>query len=226
MRKIAVTLVVVLSMATGSVSAGDIWKLFGCNRGIEGSGDMETQTRDVKPFSRIKSTGSFDIFVKIGGEQSVTVTFDDNLIEFVSTRVRGKTLQIESEESFSSRRGCRIEITVPELTSVHLSGSGDVEVIDLNQEFFEYSVSGSGDLRAEGKVQEIEIKVSGSGDIDSRDLEAVDAYVRVSGSGDVRVYATESLDAHVSGSGDIAYYGDPKDVSRHVSGSGSIRKRK
>ncbi|UCD63324.1 MAG: DUF2807 domain-containing protein [Candidatus Zixiibacteriota bacterium] len=226
MRKAAICLMAGMMLLASSATAHDWWKIFSCSKGIKGSGDLVTEERDVKAFTKIKSSGSFDIFVTVGSEQSVSVTFDDNLIEYIITEVRGKTLKIYSDESINSRHDCRIEITAPSLESVRLSGSGDVEVVNLDQDFFEYSVSGSGDMRAEGKVMNLEVSVSGSGDIDTRELEAQDAVVTVSGSGDVRVYASQSLDARVSGSGDISYYGDPDDVSSRVSGSGSIKKRR
>lgn len=226
MKRIVVCLIITLAFLATSAIAGDWWKSFGCSKGIRGSGDLVTEERDLKEFTRIKSSGSFDIIVTVGDKQSVSVTFDDNLIEYVLTRVRGKTLKIHSEESFNTRSNCRVEITVPSIESVKLSGSGDVEVFNLNQDFFEYSVSGSGDMRAEGKVKDLEITVSGSGDIDTRELEAEDAMVTVSGSGDVKVYASQSLDAYVAGSGDVSYYGDPEDVSTSVSGSGDIKKKR
>lgn len=226
MKRIAISLIVALAFMTASAAAGEWWKVFTCSDGIRGSGDLVTESRDVKEFTRIKSSGSFDVFVTVGDKQSVEITFDDNLIEHVLTKVRGKTLKIYSEESFNSRHNCRVEITVTSIESVKLSGSGDVEVFNLNQDYFEYSVSGSGDMRAEGKVKDLEITVSGSGDIDTRDLIAEDAMVTVSGSGDVKVFASQSLDAYVAGSGDISYYGDPEDVSTSVSGSGDIRKKR
>jgi len=46
--------------------------------------------------------------------------------------------------------------------------------------------------------------------------------VSISGSGDARVNATDTLEARVAGSGDVSYSGHPHDVSRRVSGSGSV----
>ncbi|UCC45887.1 MAG: DUF2807 domain-containing protein [Candidatus Zixiibacteriota bacterium] len=199
------------------------WKFF--RRHIEGSGDIVSEERIVDSFQRIKSSGSFDIEVKVGEEQTVTVWFDDNLIEYVITEVRRGTLEIRTERSYSSYDGCRIQITVESLEEVSLSGSGNIYVENLAGDEFVCTVSGSGDLTAEGEVNELEIKVSGSGEVDARDLKAREAYVRVSGSGDVDVWATESLTGRVSGSGDITYYGNPEDVSTRVSGSGDIRGR-
>lgn len=212
----------IFSFAASS-QADNLFGIF--KKSIKGSGDIVTEDREVDDFTRIKLSGSFDIYVETGKDLSLTVTFDDNLIDLITTEVRGKTLRIDSEGSFSSRKGCKIHITVPDLQEVSLSGSGDVEVYGLDNDFFELSISGSGDADLEGKVEELEVKVSGSGDIDARELVAQDVYAKVSGSGDITVTAMQKLDARVYGSGDITYYGDPDRVKRSISGSGDISRR-
>ncbi len=211
---------------------------------IKGSGDMVTQVRDVPEFNKIRSTGAFDVHITVGNTQRVTITFDDNLIDLAKTEVKGKTLRLYCDESYSSRKGCKIEITVPELQSVDASGSGDFIIENLKGDSFEYDISGSGDATISGEVGElnvtvtgsgdvdidghatdVDVVVSGSGDVDAHRLIAENATVRVSGSGDVRVHATGDFNGRVSGSGDIAYYGNPAHVSKRVSGSGDISAR-
>lgn len=221
MKKILM-LSVMLSFVT--ISYADGFSLF--NNGIKGSGDLQTETRNVDTFNRIKMVGSFDVFITIGKEQSVEIRFDDNLLDYIETEVQGKTLVLDSHKSYSSKRNCKIEITVPKLESVKLSGSGDIVINDLDNDFFEYELSGSGDLSAEGKVKDLELYLSGSGDIDTRNLVADDVYVKLSGSGDIKVYAKNSFDGKVSGSGDILYYGNPKKIDTKISGSGSIKRKK
>ncbi len=217
------TAALLVLLATTSASAD--W--FGLSfRGIKGSGDLITEERDVGSFQRIESNGAADIYVTVGKELSVKVTFDDNLIDLIETKTRGKTLKIGNRENYRSRHGCKIEITVPELERVYLRGSGDVLVERLESEFFEFRLSGSGSLVAEGTTNELEVRLSGSGDIDTRNLIAREAYVNLSGSGEIRVHAEESFDGSLSGSGDIAIYGNPPDFSKSISGSGSIRKKK
>jgi len=49
--------------------------------------------------------------------------------------------------------------------------------------------------------------------------------IRVTGAGSVDVYATQQLDAIVSGVGQITYAGDPPVVNKNVSGIGTINKK-
>lgn len=191
-----------------------------------GSGEMVTQTREVGAFTRIESDGAFDITVRFGSPQKVTITFDDNLIDMIETKVHGRTLDLTSEGSWSSRENCKVEITVASLDAISCSGSGEIEIIDMKQDEFEYEQSGSGSFTASGTCVDLVVEISGSGAIHTRELAAENVSVSISGSGDAEVFAKQSLDAEVSGSGSIAYYGSPEQVTSNVSGSGRITKRK
>jgi hypothetical protein len=234
-------------LAVGPAMADNIFGRWFGRSTIDGSGDLVTETREVDSFRRIKSSGGLDIYVTIGDAQSVTLTIDDNLADLVRTRVRGQTLKVDTDgRSIDAHRRSRLEITVPELEEVtvtgsgdaevrggrsdlleiSITGSGDIELLDLDYEELIVQISGSGDVRADGQAEYLDIGISGSGDVDARDLEAVDARVKISGSGDVKVFAHQRLDVRVFGSGDVVYYGNPEEVDQYASGSGSIRRRR
>ena len=208
---------------------------------VKGSGVLKTETRHVRPFTKIHTSGSQDIQITVGKEQSLRITFDDNLLDIMETTVKGKTLYIESRESYYSSKGCKIVITVPELSGVFSAGSGDIRIEEIEGDSFELSLRGSGDILFDGDVDELEINLAGSGDIyargntdildislagsgdiNARDLIAEDVEVYIKGSGDVSVYANKSFDGTVYGSGDINCYGNPEKTSDHVAGSGDI----
>ncbi len=218
----AVITIALIALLVQPTLAG--WKSFG--RGIKGSGDKISEEREVPKFNRIEVSGSLDVRVTVGGKQQVILHVDDNLADLFVTEVKRNTLNVYTEESYRNCKKCYIEIVVPELLEVGLSGSADVNVEGLTGEEFLFEQSGSGDFTVAGDVDEIEIDLTGSGDVDARDLISKNAYVEIHGSGDVKVYATEHFKGRVYGSGDIAYYGNPEDTSTRVYGSGSIRKRR
>ncbi|PWB73092.1 DUF2807 domain-containing protein [candidate division GN15 bacterium] len=213
------------AMAGASAQAHDLFDgLFVGHRTIHGSGTMATQIRDVGSFTKIEVTMGIDVYVTVGSPQQVKLTFDDNIIDRIRTRVRGNTLEIDTRSSLDCDSDCKIEITVPAIEAFSLAGSGNIEIHGVNGDEFSIDLAGSGDIRVSGKTRSVSIDVAGSGDIDTRELIAEDAEVDIAGSGNVRVYAEKSLEADVSGSGDIRYYGDPENVESDVSGSGSIRR--
>jgi len=217
--------VAMLCIVTGAaVQAHDLFNgIFSNHRTIHGSGTMATEVREVESFTRVSVAMGVDVLVTVGSPQQVKLTFDDNIIGKVRTRVRGNTLEIDSRNSFSTSSKCKIEITVPSLDEFSLAGSGNIDIHGVAGDKFEIDLAGSGNVRIDGRTKILEIDVAGSGDIDARDLIAEEAEVSIAGSGNVRVHAEKSLEANISGSGDIRYYGDP-DVESDVSGSGSIKR--
>ncbi len=193
---------------------------------VKGSGDMVTQSRTTEAFQRIETNLGIDLKVEVGKEQSIAVTFDDNLIDFIRTHVDGKTLVIDSEESFSTRNNVQVVITMPSLELVNSEGSGTIDILNIDSRRFRAIISGSGELSATGKVEQLEIEINGSGDVRTDELEAREVTVVINGSGSAEVNAVESLDGEINGSGDISYIGRPDNIHSSVNGSGTIRKRK
>ena len=95
--------------------------------------------------------------------------------------------------------------------SISLTGSGDVageaEVIGLTT----INVSGSGDVHIAGTTREIDLSVIGSGDLDAGGLDARQGKVQVQGSGDIHVNCSGPLEQHINGSGDIHLTGNAGD---------------
>ena len=221
-RPVGVVLLVVLFMVS-SVTADDFFGLF--KRGERGSGNLETVELDLDSFDRIETHNSSDFVIRIGEKQKVLLTFDDNLLDNIVTKVRGATLKVDTDESYSSRYNCKFEITVPSLEYVSISGSSDFEIEEFKGDVFTCKITGSGDVTIDGEVKKLKIRINGSGDFDGRDLIAEDVRIKISGSGDADLFASESFDGSISGSGDITVYGDPEYFDRSISGSGSIRRR-
>lgn len=46
----------------------------------------------------------------------------------------------------------------------------------------------------------------------------------ISSGGDVAIAASQALDVHISGSGNVTYRGDPLELKKHITGSGDVVK--
>jgi hypothetical protein len=210
--------------------------------GLEGSGRVVSQTRNVSGFDRVAVEDHFDVEVTVGTAPSLTLSGDDNLLPHVRTEVRGTTLHIENERELDPTQSISVRITVPTLRGLGSSGSSDVRATGIRSEVFDAavsgssemvadgdfgdldaSISGSGQIRLQGTADEIQGEVTGSAELDLARVVARRAVIRVSGSGDVVVNVTEDLQASVSGSGDVRYLGSPR-VDARTSGSGSVRR--
>ena len=193
--------------------------------------------------------GWFDVELVDGKEGQLTLKGESNLLERIKTEVKDGKLIIKREKGVELRpsnwgRGVLITVPVEDINAVSLSGSGDIVGktllksddfsariagsgdIDISVEAnqVEASLSGSGDINLSGKTTDLDIQVSGSGDVKAYELEAEFVKASVSGSADIKVTANQSIDARVSGSGDISYRGNPAKIRSKSSGSGDISK--
>jgi hypothetical protein len=78
-------------------------------------------------------------------------------------------------------------------------------------------------MNLSGSAHEISARITGSGNINALKVIADIVTITVSGSGDMKTYCRETLNAAISGSGDVYYTGNPAEVKSKVSGSGTIR---
>jgi len=76
--------------------------------------------------------------------------------------------------------------------------------------------------KSAARVNSAEMNLGGSGKINGEQLKASSVKVTVDGSGEANVYASEQLDADLSGSGSIRYSGNPAKIYQKDNGSGSI----
>lgn len=217
---------------------------------VAGSGHIIEDPRPITGFMAVRSNAPIDIRLKASDRESVTVRIDDNLAQYIETRlvpgdVPALEINVRPDVSFRSQKHPVVLVefkAINELVlrgsgdiradrlqgdnlAVSISGSGDVRIDRLDVGTLGVSINGSGNFRAAGRADQQGYRIAGSGDVESADLAGRVVKVSVAGSGDVAVNASEELEATVNGSGDVKYRGSPKIVQR-VSGSGSVRRAK
>ena len=190
--------------------------------GIQGSGVAATQTRTVPSFTGLDLAGSNEVNVVVGAPRSVVVHADTNLISHVTTRVAGGTLVIGDTGSYTSHSPMYVDVSVPSLTALNLSGDGQLSVTGISAPQLTVTVPGSGLLSASGTVTRLDVTLSGDGMAELSQLSARDVHAVLTGSGLIKVNAMSSLNAAVPGSGLIMYTGHPSQVVTSVTGTGTI----
>ena len=218
--------------------------LSACSFGVVvGSGRTTTETRAVSDFSAVDFAFIGDLAITQGNEESLTITGDDNIVPLIRTTVRDGVLHIDASPANIGRTviPLRYELTVKELNAVSLSGLGNIEVDSLESPDVSLGLSGAGSLNVgnllannlgvnmsglgsanlAGEVNKQAVNVSGAGSYYARDLRSQAAAVQISGLGSAEIQAVETLDASISGAGNIKYAGRPQ-VTQNISGLGSI----
>jgi hypothetical protein len=215
--------------------------------GVQGSGQLETETRSPAAFHAITLEYPADVVIRQGASESLTIEAEDNLLPQLSTEVRDGRLTIRnSERDWNQRvdptRPVKITITVEDLDDLNFPTAGRVRIEELQGEELEISLSGAGDITltgvqlgrldcslsgagnftADGRVDVLELHITGFGSFHGRELTSRAADVTISGAGSATVRVEEQLQAGISGAGSISYYGSPE-VEQRISGAGSVR---
>jgi hypothetical protein len=201
----------------------DVFQRSSGSSSVHGSGVAATESRSLATFSGVELAGSNNVTIHVGAKQSVIVHADDNLLQRVTTRVKAGIVVIgNTPGSFTTKRPMSVEIGVPSLRTLNLTGSGVVSATGVAARSLTVTMSGSGVLVATGRAARLDVTVSGSGDAQLASLAARDVRAVVSGSGRILVTAAESLDAAVPGSGVVVYSGNPAHVATSVTGVGAV----
>lgn len=193
------------------------------NRGapVVGSGRIGAQTRPIGTFDRLALAAPMDVTIRQGASRSLELRGDDNLLDLIETRVENGTLVVELRQGIRTRNGLEAVLTVPDLESVALNGSGRVEIPDWSGQAIDLTLGGSGTIELAGTTDVVRARIAGTGSIDLTGAKLREVEAVVAGSGTIRMGSVARLDAQVSGTGEIDA-GDVGELSMLVSGIGSI----
>ena len=195
---------------------------------------------------RIVLDGSADVFVKIGPAGDVHLAAkDEAALEGLRVWANGSTLSVDTESIAINIPGLLtanvkgsvivngqqvagvsrgyVGLTVPELDELVIAGSGEAEILGLDQRELRLSVRGAGNVRVTGKIGRLMATISGAGNVEAEHLLCDDAQLEVRGAGNVYAHVRKSVAASVRGVGEILIAGNPPQVESRVSGLGRVR---
>lgn len=210
--------------------------------GIKGEGPKVTETLDLPAFDAVSLQISGNVYLRQGSPQSVKIEAQQNILDQIVREVNGNHWKIKFDQNVRNHDGVKIWITIPHLTSLAVSGSGDIQgetaftnlgalnlavsgsgniALNADSKSLDVGISGSGDMDLAGSTGECDIRISGSGDVEAFDLAASSCKVKISGSGDASVRVSNDLEVGIAGSGDVYYKGSPR-IKSKISGSGEV----
>lgn len=134
-----------------------------------------------------------------------------------SLKAENLVVECSSSGSFTGTIKCTT-------ATIEVSSSADLDA-NIIADTIEVKASSSADARLSGTAEKVTIKSSSSSDCKAGGLIAKTAVVESSSSSDVDVYASEKLSASASSSASINYFGNPKNVDKNESSSGSVTRR-
>jgi len=202
MGKITTVIVTLMLLAgLGGLAAG-------CTVGtvVTGSGNVLTREMEYRDFNKLEVSHAFEAEISRADSFSVTISADDNIMEFLDVRQRGDTLQIGLKPGYAYVSTTqRATVTMPELRSLELSGAS------------------RGKMNGFGSAQPLSLDISGASSLELNDISAGDSEFNVSGaskvSGSIQIQNTE---LEVSGASGVDLNGSAEDIIAEASGASTM----
>ncbi len=194
-----------------------------------------SENRDVSGFNALEFSTMGKINIMQGDKESLNISGPDNVVPEIITEVRNGSLIIRTKENITinplgNDNPLTFTIVVIDLTSLTISGAGDVQVetlstprMDINlsgagmvqqnqitTDILNINLSGLGGIEITGQTTQATIDISGAGNVNAPDLKIETASVTISGVGNATVWVTDQLSGDISGGGGVSYYGDPQ----------------
>lgn len=212
----------------------------------------DTEKRETSPFNEISLLITAELYIEQGDEYSIEVTAKPQTLYKLIADIDDERMIIRysfHDMWFSNFEPGPVSIKVitPDIDrlsitgsgniiaekpietrhlDLYITGSGDINIANLNCKSIEAIIAGTGDIILAGNdtLTELNVIIAGSGNMRANLIPARFGSIKIGGTGNCNVNVSEYLNAWVLGSGNITYSGSPE-INSTITGSGNINKR-
>jgi hypothetical protein len=230
--------------ASIAIISGIVFMALICFEAAAFGGQETRSVREVSGFERVSFSTRGELIITQGDREALEIEALPSDLPQIVTEVRDGTLYIgrQGAEPFSPFQAPVFRLTMKKVAvlethssgriSLHelhtdslrvlISSSGNIAIDSLAAESLEVRISSSGSLRVAGIVNRQDVLLSSSGSYSGGQLASSTASVRASSSGTATLRVSDSLDALVTSSGNVRYYGNPRAKNFRATSSGRI----
>ena len=169
-------------------------------RRIRGNGEIKTESRSVTDFKNIQVHGAVSVYITQGPTQSVKITGDENLMQYIEVTQEGDVLVVGERSGFNldPTNELKIDISSPSYHSISLSGASNIESENkiTGSDELELNLSGAGNIKLEVEVPKITADISGVGSMYIKG-QTKDAELDLSGAGSAHCYDLQAENTKV-----------------------------
>lgn len=213
--------------------------------GIDGSGNIITEKRNInQQFTKISVSTGVNVIVEQGSPAEVEVETDDNLIEYIITKVENGTLIVKIDGNIDMMTTINVRVKTEVIsslesssgssitsknklqgTSITLKSSSGSEInTELEYETVSCESTSGSEIKASGKALRLETRSSSGSEIDAANLAANEVYAQSTSGSSTVVKPIVKLDAKASSGSSIDYVQEPKNISKEETSGGSVDK--
>jgi hypothetical protein len=208
---------------------------------VEGSGNIVTKDVAVQPFSELKVSGVFSLYLEQGNTESVKIEADDNFQPLFEVKNEGSRLVIKMQDHVSIKtkkgsKGMKVYITFKTLKNMDLGTVGNISAdkmltfedltiknnsvgsIHLNLSARSVNIKNEsvGTIMLTGKADEAIIKNNGVGSLKAYDFIVQKMEINNEGIGSAEVNAEKELKVKDSFLGKVSNKGAAKRINKVV----------
>ncbi len=178
--------------------------IFDNDRRITGSGEIMSRSVIVDDFIAIDLENVSNVYVEVGASRKVVFTAYENILPYMDAIVIGDELllRFNKDINVNSDEEIRVDIMIPELEKVTLSGVGNFYLTGPQQ-------------------YKLEVELNGVGNVEAFDLKVLNGIIDINGNGNVEIDAKEHLSVDIDGLGNVYYRGNPE-LSVDINGLGEV----
>ncbi len=197
----------------------------GCLYPVSGSGDLITEQFDYTDFSRVQVSNVFEFEISQSDTYSISVTADDNIMEYIIIDRSGDTLQVRLKQGYTYRSITAIaKIGMPDISRLEMSGATTGVINDFNtSNNISIEVSGASKLELlDFTAGNIKMKVSGASVVDAK-MTGGNTEFEISGASKMTgLLACGDAEFNVSGASSLNLSGSGQDLKATVSGASKM----
>ena len=240
------TIIIVIAIVVAAAAISTVVALRGWPGGLIGSGNLETEEYAFTDFTEVEIGSAFEFEIDQSSSYSISVTADDNVMEYVQVSQDGQTLKIGLRRFISiGPVTLRASVTMPQLHGLTASGASrgtisdfssteDLEIKvsgasrvtgDIAAGDVEFGISGASTIQLEGSANNMDATASGASHFNLDDFIVNNADVNFSGASSGTVNLNGRLDANLSGASTLWYIGEPTMGDINTSGASTVSKK-
>jgi len=204
--------------------------------------EPENFTLELPNFSIVTLDFPANVIITKGAVQSININAQPEVFDAITKTVTDDEWLIDLVNFNDGFESVTIEITIPIITGLHTTSTGDIQVQDQfdRVESLDLSVQSTGSIQHQGDAQQIDLLINGTGDVTlageadflnarlnstgslaAFDLSTQEVVLVSTSTGDAEIRVAQRLEVTMTSTGDVRYKGTPQIIS-NISGTGGL----
>jgi hypothetical protein len=190
---------------------------------VEGTGEIQTELRELPPFTRVSVAAPMKVIVGYNAEPSVSLAAQGNVLMVIRTEVvDGQLIVTIPSPGVEATQPMAITIRLPALESVALSAAA-VGYVEHTGSGLNLDISGAAQLTAIGDTPDLRLNASTGSHAKLNELVAQYAQVSLNDGSTAELNVVTSVTGTATGGSTVILTGDPAQVTIEATSGATVQ---